>query len=511
MVGEIMFTRDEIERLEKHGISKEEAERQIALINKGVKRPELVKPARLGDGIVSFDEKRKRELIKHWEEKSREIKAVKFVPASGAATRMFKTLNFIYHNFDKITLAEISVKAKSDKTFAQAELFFSKIGEFPFAEDIPSELLNFEANENLFPLLRFILEKDGLNFGDSPKGLIKFHKRDGKSFTPVEEHAYEAANVLSRQREKKLHFTISPRFEKRFVAHFDKTKKNFAEHNLSFEYSFQHPSTDTIVWDGEKLLRNKNGDLVFRPGGHGALIENLNELDADLIFIKNIDNVSKLETAQKSYEYKKLLGGYALYLAEKIRKILRKSKTGKMNSDEINDAIVFAEEILNADFTEEEKNACESELRKTLFAKLDKPLRVAGMVKNTGEPGGGPFWVKNENGTLNLQIVEKAQIDLTDARQKEILAASTHFNPVDLVCYVKNYNGEKFDLKKFVNPDYGIITEKHLEGRDVKVLELPGLWNAAMWDWITVFVDVPLFTFTPVKEVTDLLKEEHNG
>ncbi len=505
------LTKEEIEQIEKHGLTVDEVNRQISLINKGVKRPELVKPAIVGDGIVSFDEQRKKGFISFWEENSGKINAVKFIPASGAATRMFKALNFIYHNYDKITFAEISRKAETDKNYAQAELFFTKIKDFPFAEDIPADLLNPGVDDDLFPLLRFVMEEDGLNFGSSPKGLIKFHKRDGKSFTPVEEHAHEAANILENQAVKKLHFTISQIFEERFAKHFEETKENFTEDNLIFEYSFQHSSTDTIVWDGQKLLRNKNGELVFRPGGHGALIENLNELDADLIFVKNIDNVSKREIAESAYDYKKLLGGYALYLAREIREILTKLETGELNNAEIEAAFAFAEEVLNIGFTAEEKRVGKNELHSILFEKLNKPLRVAGMVKNTGEPGGGPFWVKRQDGSLNLQIVEKAQIDLSEPGQREILLASTHFNPVDLVCYVKNYKGVKFDLRKFVNSDYGIITEKHLEGRDVKVLELPGLWNAAMWDWITVFVDVPLFTFTPVKEVTDLLKEEHRG
>ncbi len=503
-----MITADELVQAEKHGLSEEEIERQIKLIREGVQNPELIKAAKINDGIIAFDETEQEKFIKLWENESGNVNAMKFVPASGAASRMFKSLNFIYHNYDSITLKEISKKAKTDAEFAKAELFFGKIKRFPFADEIPDELKNFGENDDLFPLIDFIMRSDGLGFGDIPKGLIKFHKYGGKDLTPIEEQVEEASEILRGQTTKCLHFTISPRFEERFRKHFEEISKNASE-EIRFEYSFQHPSTDTIVWDGEKLLRNKNGEVVFRPGGHGALIKNLNELDADFIFIKNIDNVSKREIASETVRYKKLLGGYALYLSKKTDEILRGIEQKQISDAALREALDFAEKTLNIDISDL-RNLSGDEARKKLFAKLNKPLRVAGMVKNTGEPGGGPFWVKNEDGTMNLQIVEKAQINTSDENQKTILNSSTHFNPVDLVCRVKNYKGEKFDLTEFVNERYGIITEKHLEGKDVKVLELPGLWNAAMWDWITVFVDVPLETFTPVKEVTDLLKKEHN-
>ncbi len=503
------FTQEEIGQITEHGLSVEEAERQIALINKGVKRPELLKPARINDGIVSFNEEEKNELVGFWEENSAEINAVKFVPASGAATRMFKALNFIYHNFDEITFSEIKEKAKEKAEFMKAKEFFENLARFPFAEDIPEKLRNFTETDDLFPLMNFLMNENGLSFSNVPKGLLKFHRRGGKTLTPVEEHASEALEILKNKEEIKIHFTISPQFEERFKKHFAEILSRTENRKLNFEYSFQHPSTDTIVAVGETLLRDKNGNVVFRPGGHGALIKNLNELDADLIFIKNIDNVSRREIAIKSYEYKKLLGGYALKLAQEIKRILNALDSGNITETELSEAIKFAEKNLNIFFGETERAFQFERKKELLFEKLNKPLRVAGMVKNTGEPGGGPFWVKTENDLTNLQIVEKAQIDLSDNEQREILNASTHFNPVDLVCYVRDFKGRKFDLTKFVNPDYGIITEKHIEGKDVKVLELPGLWNAAMWDWITVFVDVPLFTFTPVKEVNDLLKPEH--
>ncbi len=507
----IKFTDDEIKQIENHGLTVEEVMRQIELIKSGVKIPRLVKPAVIGDGIVKTDDKKIEELISFWEENSGRYSVVKFVPASGAATRMFKSLNKVYHNYKSITFSQLKKEAETDKELSKAKIFFENLDKFPFAEDIPHELKKIDDDTDLIKLLDFILGSHGLNFGNIPKGLIKFHRYGNKSATPVEEHVFEAENLLSSQNPKKLHFTISPQFEEQFKTQFGQIAIEKYKQNFVFEYSFQNPSTDTIVWDGEKLLKNKNGEIVFRPGGHGALIENLNNLDADLIFIKNIDNVAKRELAVKSIEYKKLLGGYALSLIERMHEILNKIDKDELFNAELHEALQFAENELNIKFSDEEKSLNENALKEILFQKLNRPLRVAAMVKNTGEPGGGPFWIETENGGANLQIVEKAQIDLSDEKNREILQTSTHFNPVDIACFVKDFKDEKFDLKKFVNPDYGIITEKHLEGKDVKVLELPGLWNAAMFDWITVFVDVPLFTFTPVKEVIDLLREEHKN
>ncbi len=506
----IKFTDDEINQIENHGLTVEEVARQIELIQSGVKIPRLIKPAVIGEGIVEINDKKKEELIRYWKEKAGKYRVVKFVPASGAATRMFKSLNKIYHNYASITFSQLKKEAELDKELSKAKKFFENLDKFPFAEDILYELKKIDDDTDLIKLLDFILGSGGLNFGNIPKGLIKFHRYENRSATPVEEHVFEAEDLLLSQNPKKLHFTISPQFEEGFKNLFAKIAIDKYEQNFVFEYSFQNPSTDTIVWDGEKLLRNKKGEIVFRPGGHGALIENLNALDADLILIKNIDNVAKRELAVKSIEYKKMLGGYALSLVERTHEILRKIEKNELSSEELQEALKFAEKELNIKFSDGEKSLNENALKEILFLKLNRPLRVAAMVKNTGEPGGGPFWIETEN-CVNLQIVEKAQIDLTDERNREILQSSTHFNPVDIACFVKDYRGEKFDLKKFVNPDYGIITEKHLEGKDVKVLELPGLWNAAMFDWITVFVDVPLFTFTPVKEVIDLLREEHTS
>ena len=507
----IKFTDDEIKQIVNHGLTVEEVTRQIELIQSGVKIPRLIKPAVIGDGIVKIDDKKKEELIRYWEDNSKKYRVVKFVPASGAATRMFKSLNKIYHNYGSITFSQLKKEAEADKELSKAKKFFENLNKFPFAEDIPAELKKIDDDTDLIKLFDFILGSGGLNFGNIPKGLIKFHRYENKSATPVEEHVFEAEHLLSSQNPKRLHFTISPQFEEGFKNLFARIAIDKYEQNFVFEYSFQNPSTDTIVWDGEKLLKNKNGEIVFRPGGHGALIENLNDLDADLIFIKNIDNVAKRELAVKSIEYKKLLGGYVLSLVERTHEILRKIEKNELSSEELQKALQFAENGLNVKFSEEEKSLNENVLKEILFQKLNCPLRVAAMVKNTGEPGGGPFWIETKNGGVHLQIVEKAQIDLSDESNREILQSSTHFNPVDIACFVKDFRGEKFDLKKFVNPDYGIITDKHLEGKDVKVLELPGLWNAAMFDWITVFVDVPLFTFTPVKEVIDLLREEHKN
>ncbi len=506
----MILSYDETVQIKEHGLTVEEVKRQIELIENGVKYPELVKPAVIGDGIKKFSEDEIDEFVEYWENNSNELNIHKFVPASGAATRMFKSLNFILHNFDKLTFGELKKNAKENPEFNKAKIFLENLEKFPFFEDIfPFEKPSSD-DEDVIPLISFLLEPHGLNFADTPKALIKFHKY-GKDFrTPIDEHVYEAIKLFDKDNLRSIIFTISPKYEERFQDYFSEVFSRFKNESLVLGISDQEPSTDTIVLDNGSLLKDENGKIIFRPGGHGALLENINKIFPHMIFIKNIDNVAKEAHANKTIRYRKFLGGYLLFLFDEISTILSAIENDEITKEELTEAIEFAEKDLNVILSKEVKSKSFTELKKLLFRKLNKPIRVAAMVKNTGEPGGGPFWVKNDDGSLNLQIIEKAQINTEDENQLNILKKATHFNPVDMVCFLRDYKYNKFDLKKFVNEEYGIITEKHLLGKDVKVLERPGLWNASMWDWITVFVDVPLFTFTPVKEVNDLLKPEHN-
>lgn len=357
-----------------------------------------------------------------------------------------------------------------------------------------------------------LLEAAGLNYGSLPKGLLKFHKYEDGNRTPVEEHLVEGALYAANKNGKvNVHFTVSPEHRALFKALVDEkasayAKKYGVDYNVSF--SEQKPSTDTIAADMENKPFRDNGKLLFRPGGHGALIENLNDLDADIIFIKNIDNVVPDKMKGDTVLYKKLIAGVLVALQQKTFSYLQLLDSGKYTHDQVLEILQFLQKNLHCK-NPEVKNLEDSELAIYLKKKLNRPMRVCGMVKNVGEPGGGPFLAYNSDGTISLQILESSQIDMKDPAKKEMFEKGTHFNPVDLVCAVRDYKGHKFDLVKYVDKATGFISYKSKNGKDLKALELPGLWNGAMSDWNTVFVEVPLSTFNPVKTVNDLLRAQH--
>ncbi|MCK4570294.1 MAG: DUF4301 family protein, partial [Bacteroidales bacterium] len=310
-----------------------------------------------------------------------------------------------------------------------------------------------------------------------------------------------------------LHFTVSPEHKERFIARAKATEGKFISNgNIKFDISWseQKPSTDTIAVDMQNQpFRNADGSILFRPGGHGALIENLNDLDADIAFIKNIDNVVPDKLKQPTYTYKKVLGGLLIDLMERSFRILTRIESGDMDGTATEEAITFARDELNIHFPEGMSYFSLEDKRGIIVDKLNCPIRICGMVKNEGEPGGGPFRVSDSEGNTSLQIVESAQINMNDERQKSIVRQATHFNPVDLVCSLKDYKGNKFNLREFVDPQTGLISAKSKDGRELKAQELPGLWNGAMARWITIFVEVPIETFNPVKTVNDLLRPQH--
>jgi hypothetical protein len=357
-----------------------------------------------------------------------------------------------------------------------------------------------------------MLSQDHFDFANKPKAVLEFHRYETEITTPVEEHLNECAFYASSNAVSHLHFSVSESHENLFQKIINEVKQkveNKSNTKLNVSYSYQDKSTDTIsVTPNNETFRNENGQLVFRPGGHGALINNLNNLDADLLFIKNIDNVIQ-NHIQEITLYKKGLAGVLLDIQQQIFKILKAVENDEIAEKNIPEIIDFMEQKLNIDVLEDFDKYTLGNKLEFIKNKLNRPIRVCGMVKNEGEPGGGPFWVRSYKGNVSLQIVESTQVETNNAEQADILAKATHFNPVDLVCATKNYRGEKFDLTQFIDQSTGFIVSKNRNGRDLKGYELPGLWNGAMAKWITVFVEVPLITFNPVKTVNDLLKPAH--
>ncbi|TFG37631.1 MAG: DUF4301 family protein, partial [Syntrophobacterales bacterium] len=369
-------------------------------------------------------------------------------------------------------------------------------------------------NKNYSKILDYILNPGGLNYAHLPKALIKFHLYDDHIRTALEEQLVEAIlHVRDVENTCRIHFTISDDHKGAIENLISRVKKPYEERygvSLDISLSIQFPSTDTIAVDMEdRPLRDKKNNLIFRPGGHGALLKNLDAIEYDIIFLKNIDNVVPDRLKGNTILYKKILGGYLIELQREIFHYIDVISGSKSDEDLLRNAESFGRNRLNITFPEKFDDLNFEERKDFLLQKLNRPLRVCGMVKNVGEPGGGPFWVEESDGTLSLQIIEEVQIDGNSKEQSDLWKSSTHFNPVDIVCGVKNYRNEKFDLEKYVDKDTYIITKKSQEGKDLKALELPGLWNGSMAKWNTVFVEVPLSTFNPVKTVDDLLREQH--
>ena len=398
--------------------------------------------------------------------------------------------------------------------------FFSHIHQFAFFDQLNQACLKNEGKgidelkiEGQYkPIVENLLLEKGLNYGHLPKGLLLFHNYDEGARTPVEEHLVEGALYAAANGEVNLHFTVSPEhrelFETLVKNEVPKYEQKFGVHyNISF--SEQKPSTDTIAATADnEPFRTSDGQLLFRPGGHGALIENLNDLDADVVFIKNIDNVVPDRMKDDTVTYKQLIAGVLITLQHKMFEYMELLESGEYTHAQLEGIIRFMRDDLGVR-NPQIKYLEDADLVIYMKSKLDRPIRVCGMVKNVGEPGGGPFLVYNQDGTISLQILESSQIDKQNADYVKMFESGTHFNPVDLVCGLKNYKGEAYDLRKFVDPKTAFISSKSKDGRELKALELPGLWNGAMSDWNTIFVEVPLSTFNPVKTVNDLLRAEH--
>jgi len=506
-----MLNEKDLEQLKKRGISEAQIEEQLKCFENGFPYLELQAAASLEKGIMAIDSELATVYATTWEQYLEEDNSIlKFVPASGAASRMFKDL------FEFID-AEYNVP-----TSGFEKDFFAHIQYFAFYADLNAacqkslgkDIKALMTEGNYKGIVSLLLNSDGLNYGNLPKGLLKFHNYTDGARTPMEEHLVEGAlYAANKSGDVKVHFTVSSEHRALFESLLASKKGDYEQtFEVKYDISFseQKTSTDTVAADSENQPFRDKGELLFRPGGHGALIENLNDIDADVIFVKNIDNVVPDNVKEATILYKKVLAGVLVSIQIKAHEYLNLLDSGKYSQDELIDIVYFLQNELctkNPALKELE----DSELALYLKHKLNRPIRVCGMVRNVGEPGGGPFIAKNNDGTWSLQILESSQIDMKDSAKVEMLKNSTHFNPVDLVCAVKDYKGNKFDLTKYVDKKTGFISLKSKSGKELKALELPGLWNGAMSDWNTIFVEVPIETFNPVKTVNDLLRKEHQG
>ncbi len=507
------FSKQDLKQLEVKGISKEKVLEQIETFKEGIQFVNLSKAAIVSDGILRFSEKEQQEFITLFEAQSKDKNLLKFVPASGAASRMFKALfNFLGAYNSKKQSLEAYLESTKD---AAMDVFANGLKDFPFYTQVKEKIGdNFKSKgEELYAFVSELLSSDKLDYGFYPKGLLPFHKYEKEILTPFAEHLKEASLYTKTRGKARLHFTISEQHKEMFVKEYNAVADKIGkETNTIFQvdYSYQKSETDTVAVDLENnLFRLEDNSLLFRPSGHGALIENLNEQDADIIFIKNIDNVVVSEHLDIVANSKKVLAGFLIKVQSKAFKYAELLNLEEVSDEIINEIKAFLKEELNSKFKNGFTHLGMQEQKAILKDKLNRPIRVCGMVKNEGEPGGGPFWIRDYQENVSLQIIESAQIDKSNKNQSKILQNATHFNPVDLVCGVKNYKGEKYDLLNFVNYKQGFITEKTKEGKALKALETPGLWNGAMAFWNTIFVEVPLITFNPVKTVNDLLKPAH--
>lgn len=482
------FSNKDLQQIKDHGLTVEEVEQQLEHFKKGFSPIDIVKPATSDDGVMITDPMVCDYMATKYSEYAKKHKIVKFVPASGAATRMFKDLNEFFI---------------SNQINPASQKIVDNIDKFAFYKELQIVL---PKHADARSIARYITSNLGLNYAHMPKGLIPFHKYNDKDIrTPVEEHLIEAAQyAVSANNQINIHFTVSPEYKFMFKALLNRAIPQYeSKYNVKYnvEMSEQNQSSDTIAVNMDNtLFRGLDDSLLFRPSGHGALIENLNNIDADLVFIKNIDNITTDALRADTIKYKKVLAGILISTQQKIFNLIREIDSGRSNTE-------LLINVLHDFVTTKLGMKLQTKLSLAEYRKiLNRPIRVCGVVKNTGAPGGGPFWVRNQNGTTSLQIVESSQIA---PESKDIMNKSEYFNPVDLVCGINDFQNKKFDLKQYIDKNTGFITEKSKDGIPLRAMEKPGLWNGAMANWNTIFVAVPASTFTPVKVVTDLLTPMH--
>lgn len=506
-----LFTQQDLHDLKQTGRPLETVQAQLEMFHEGMSFAHLQRPCTLGDGLTVWQSDEIEALEASHTEAAAAGRVTKFVPASGAATRMFQAL---------IAFRE-QPNGPHTPTKDVAD-FVANLPRFAFHDDLGQalqrqglDLKTLIARADYMPLLTALLTPQGLNYASLPKALLRFHRYPDYSRTPFEEHLVEAAAyAVDRYGQARLHMTVSAEHLTALQAHAAQVRPHYEAAGVRYDISFslQQASTDTIAVDLANVpVRDANQRLLFRPGGHGALLTNLQDLDADIVFIKNIDNVAPDRLKDTTYRYKRALGGYVVRLQQRIGQYLERLAAGTADQTAVREMLAFAADQLSIMTPPALLRQPLDAQCSFLIERLHRPLRVCGMVRNVGEPGGGPFWVQDKDGTLSLQIVESSQVDSSLPEQQTILRSATHFNPVDLVCGLRDYRGQPFQLQNFADPRAGFISQKTYAGKPLKALELPGLWNGAMAHWNTVFVEVPISTFSPVKTVFDLLRPEHQA
>ncbi len=504
-----IFTPYDIAILFQKNISPTEILRQLEYLKKGKLYVQLNRPATPGDGIIRLKEEEINEFLSFFEQNKKNHHLTKFVPASGAATRMFKDCHLLHHYLQKnpqasfqkavedLKLEKCKNKHTRFRLLAFYELWINKTKElFPDFDSLPEDLQKKYLVESL-------LSDEGMGYGDIPKALVWFHKYADELRTAMDEHLVEAGELTHG----KIHFTIAPEKEPLFKKHLQEVKEKFP---VEVSFSYQNPQTDTVMLDeNDNLVRDEKGKPVFRPGGHGALIENLLHPQSDILFIKNIDNVQKDEYKHDTYKWAKILTGMLMKIQQHFHEIMKRIETQKPTGRELEEIVDQLKNTYHLTFIKGFDTLPASHKREYILFKLNRPIRVVGMVPNTGAPGGGPFWIHDDEGNISLQIVEKAQINTGDPGQMEIMNRATHFNPVFMAVSLKDKNGYFFDLKQFINPKTGFVSNKTYQGQQVRVYEHPGLWNGAMHHWLSFFVEVPINVFSPVKEFYDLMEKPH--
>lgn len=488
-----------IAEIEKRNIKPAQVTEQLLAFIKGTPKISIDRPASKYDGILSIDGLERSHYTNLYNTSQHQLTIYKFTPASGMATRMFKSLLEFYNQ--KI----INTGTK---------YFFNNLHKFPFYKDVIIEfhkkhplIKKLDTLANRLTFIDFLLNENCLNFKNKPKGLIKFHQYDIDNKTAIEEQIDESIHYcIGNNNVINLHFTVNPNFLEDFKKHINEyITNNYLNHPFTFniEFSVQKNNTDTIAvnFDNTPYI-DENGDYVFRAGGHGALIDNLNNLDADLIFIKNIDNVCHQNHIEETIKYKQILAGKLISVKKSVTNFLHEIDN---NNADINAITLFLKENFNINLSKENTN------KDYLHQLLNRPIRICGMIENQGDIGGGPFWIRNKQGEKEIQILEAIQIDKNNPEQQNILEKATHFNPVDIICATKDYKGNNFNLHEYVDNDAYFVTEKTFNGTIVKGLELPGLWNGGMANWLSIYVEVPIDTFNPVKTITDLLSPMHQA
>ncbi len=515
------FTTQDEKQIQARGMTVDKVRSDLKSVQQGFPSVTIDRPCVAGDGIVVLSDAELERLGSMYAQAAGSREVTKFVPSSGAGSRMFQPLLSGAGHCNGLTEQQLGVKAEAgDSTCREVLQFVSGIRRFSFYHALQSVMARDGSSvENCLDhgqydqLASYVLTPIGLNYANLPKGLIPFHHYTDDIRTPFAEHLVEAAAyVRDNHQTARVHFTVSADYLGEIRAHIERIRGRYEQSETRYDvrYSVQKSSTDTIGVDLEgNPFRDAAGQLIFRPSGHGALLENLNDLKGDIVFLKNIDNVTLDKLKPETYRYKRALGGYLLELQSELFAYLERLYQAAVNQSVLNDAFAFAEHKLLITPPDSLKRAEKDEQLAFLKKKLNRPLRVCGMVKNTGEPGGGPFWVEHADQTVSRQIIEAIQVNVQDDGQRASWQSATHFNPVDLVCGVRDFRGQPFDLRQFTDPNTSFVVHKTKDGKALRSLELPGLWNGSMADWNTIFVEVPMVTFNPVKTIFDLLRPEH--